>query len=96
MNSATFGITLSKLIESKLYEFQHHVEQNPKNILFFGVFAMESKNKYFILDNWQKKKKKNHITITMELLCIRLLPMISYEYHKWYAMCLTAAQIHGR
>lgn len=51
MNSATFGITLSKLIESKLYEFQHHVEQNPKNILFFGVFAMESKNKYFILDN---------------------------------------------
>lgn len=56
MNSATFGITLSKLIESKLYEFQHHVEQNPKNILFFGVFAMESKNKYFILDNWQKKK----------------------------------------
>lgn len=60
MNSATFGITLSKLIESKLYEFQHHVEQNPKNILFFGVFAMESKNKYFILDNWQKKKKKSH------------------------------------
>lgn len=55
MNSATFGITLSKLIESKLYEFQHHVEQNPKNILFFGVFAMESKNKYFTLDNWQKK-----------------------------------------
>lgn len=93
MNSATFGITLSKLIESKLYEFQHHVEQNPKNILFFGVFAMESKNKYFILDNWQKK---NHITITMELLCIHLLPMISYEYHKRYAMYLTAAQIRGR
>jgi len=76
MISATFWIICAKLIESKLHDFQHHVEQNPKNIFFFGDIPMGPKNVY--LDHWQEV----HIPITMELQGVYQLPAVPSEYDR--------------